>query len=121
MNIDALTLTILLVVLIITINIMMSYLRFPNIIDDADDRNSLQRTIKALRLNKMLALLNIPLQQYLATVPLNVIHQHVAACRACTALAACDRCLQNGESVKNMRFCPNNESLLQQRKLLSRL
>lgn len=118
MNIDTLTLTLLLVVLAVTINVIISYLRFPNAIDDAEYRERLQGVIKTLRLNKMLVLLNIPLEQYLTTVPLKEVNRHVSACRACTQLGACDRCLQQGVPQKNMSFCPNHESLMQQRYLI---
>lgn len=119
MNIDALTLSLSLVVIVIVINVMISYLRLPNVFEEADHRERLQGVITTLRLNKMLALLNIPLEQYLTAVPLNVVNRHVSACRACTELGACDRCLQKGVLQKDMSFCPNHKSLMKQRKILS--
>ena len=119
MYIDALTLSLSVVVLVIAVNVVISYLRFPSAFDDTENRARLQRVIRTLRLNKMLALLNISLEEYVASVPLRVINRHVLTCRACSESGVCDRCLRKGVLEKNMSFCPNHGSLLQQRKLLN--
>ena len=121
MNIDTLSITLMLVAVVIIVNVLVSYLRFPNIVDDAGQRARLRKAINTLRLGKMLALLKIPLDQYLTAVPLPIISRHVSACQACTELGTCNRCLQKGVLQKNMSFCPNYQSLLEQRAFLNRV
>ena len=115
MSIDSLSLSLMLVALVIIINVLVSYLRFPSVSDSAENRARLRQAINSLRLGKMLALLRIPMERYLNVVPLTVVSRHVSTCQACTELGACNRCLQKGVLQKNMGFCPNYESLLQYR------
>jgi hypothetical protein len=113
MIIDALTLVLCVVVLIITLTVMFKYDEDSQVLDEAETRQRLLHVVKNLRLSDMLALLNIPLGQYIQVVPVNEIKRHVSACRGCTELSTCDRCLKKGVPEKDMSFCPNNQSLLE--------
>jgi len=112
MVIDILTLAFCVVALIITVTVMFSYHKAPLVFDEADKRQKLVRIVKNLRLSDMLALLGIPLGQYIQAVPVNEIMKHVSACRGCPEPNICDRCLKKGVPEKDMSFCPNHQSLL---------
>jgi len=112
MVIDILTLVFCVVGLITTVAAMFTYHEVPQVLDETKERKRLCRIVKNLRLSDMLALLNIPLGRYIQVVPVNEIKRHVSACRGCTGLGVCDRCLKKGVQEKDMSFCPNHQSLL---------
>jgi len=99
-------------VLLTTVAFMFSYEEAPQGFGETEKRQKLLHMVKNLRLSDMLVLLKIPLWKYIQTVPLDEIKKHVSTCRGCTELDVCDDCLKKGVPEKDMRFCPNHQSLL---------
>ena len=119
MYLDTLTLLFLMVAILIIVAVVVEYKQTPKVIDDCEYRERLLHAIQNLRLYKMLLLLHVPMERYVVSAPLSEIKSHVTACRGCTELGVCDRCLRNGVPDKDMSFCPNYESLLKCRKALN--
>ena len=118
MYFDAFTISLLMVSSAIAIVILIGYVLLPQISDDLEKRQKLLRAVKSLRLSEMLHLLNIPLEQYVITLPINEIRKHVKACRGCTQISTCDRCFRRGVPDKDMSYCPNHKSLTKHGKKL---
>lgn len=119
MLMDALTLSLFLLVLFIVFAVVLGYNMLPRVMDEAEYRAMLLRAVRGIRLNDMLTLLGIPFSRYIDAVPLIEINKHVLVCRNCTALDACDDCLHRADPDANMDFCPNHQSLLKHRKFLN--
>lgn len=119
MYLDTLALIFLVVALVTCVAVVIEYHLKPAVIEDCEHRERLLHAIQKLRLFKMLSLLHVPLKRYIVSVPLSEISGHITACRGCTELGVCDRCLRTGVPDKDMSFCPNHESLLKHRKVLN--
>lgn len=78
----------------------------------------LQHSVSQLRLSKMLAFLGIQMRDYLQRIPIVDINQHIARCKACPNIPACDRCLRDGEYTTDMHFCPNYPSLIRYSRIM---
>lgn len=115
MYLDTITLLFLVVAIVTIVAVLVEYNLMPTVIDDREYRARLLQAIQNLRLFKMLSLLRVSLERYIVFVPLSEIKSHITACRGCTELGICDRCLRNGVPDKDMSFCPNHESLLKHR------
>jgi len=111
MYFDAFSVSFLMVAAAIAIVILIGNVLLPKLADDLEKREKLLQAIKTLRLNEMLTLLNIPLEQYVITLPTNEIRKHVMACRGCAQISSCDRCFRRGVPDDDMSFCPNHKSL----------
>lgn len=68
--------------------------------------------VKHLRLNKMLEFIGLDVDQYIDTVPANLIEAHIRRCQGCKQTRQCDDCLLDKRPVHDMHFCPNYESLM---------
>lgn len=111
MILDAFTLYFLVVAIATLIVVIVEYNLVPTAHNSDEEGKSLLQAIRSLRLNRMLRLMGIPLARYMASVPLTEIKKHVTACRGCTEVGACDRCLRKGVLNTDMSFCPNYEYL----------
>lgn len=87
--------------------------RFNNYLEfEKYPRLRLAKSVRRLRLFKMLAILGIPFDLYMKLVPIQDIERHVVNCRRCGQLEACDECLETRRCVANIQFCPNYASLV---------
>lgn len=118
MYFDAFTISLLMISSAIAIVVLIGYILLPRITDDLEKREKLLLAVKSLRLSEMLHLLNIPLEQYVITLPVQEIRKHVKACRACAQISSCDRCFRRGIPDDDMSFCPNHKSLIKHGKRL---
>lgn len=119
MYFDAFTISLLMVSSAIAITILIGYVLLPRITDDLEKRERLLHAIRVLRLNEMLTLLNIPLEQYVITLPTSEIRKHIMRCRGCAQISSCDRCFRRGVPDDDMSFCPNHKSLSKYSKRLN--
>lgn len=95
---------VLVMALLVGVYMYLEYDHYPRI--------RLTRSVRRLRLFKMLQLLGIPFHLYMKLVPVRDIQRHVHNCRRCQELSTCDRCLELGHCVTDMEFCPNFTSLV---------
>jgi len=120
MNIELLALLVLFITLAVLIHTSLSLYSMQRIRHELSGRKKLPKAIRNLRLYKMLGLLKIPFERYVDCVPINEIRLNILNCRRCNNIDICDQCLRQGISTIEMDFCPNYQSLLASRKLLSR-
>lgn len=77
--------------------------------------SNLKQHVSRLRLAKMLRYLGVPVQAYFSVVPQDTIEEHIKNCNRCSnspTVETCDHCLQDGKVTRDMHFCPNYQSLL---------
>lgn len=74
------------------------------------------RSLKQLRLHKMLAHVGVDQREYLRRVPRPVVERQMTHCAQCTAIDRCDDCLRDRRCFVDMHFCPNYASLMAQSK-----
>ncbi len=70
-------------------------------------RLALSRKLAALRLPRMLRMLGIDDQAYLAQNRVVDIEKHMDNCRNCGETGRCDRDLERGELTDDGGYCPN--------------
>ncbi|MGD8594533.1 MAG: DUF6455 family protein [Gammaproteobacteria bacterium] len=75
-------------------------------------KEMLRHEIYHYRLSSMLRYMGIHIENYVMKLPEEQIRKHIIRCNTCQNLSTCDRCLRNGETIDNMSFCPNYDSLL---------
>ena len=76
------------------------------------NREKLAGRIEKLRLGKMLSLLGIDIDTYIARERGVDIHQHMSRCKSCSNLDECDERLEQGDiTADDIGFCNNEQSL----------
>ena len=71
----------------------------------------LLRRVMRLRLYKMMKFLGLNADEYLRTTSGTDINQQTHRCVHCKALDNCNTCLNSGERIVQINFCPNHKSL----------
>ena len=85
--------------------------QFKNAVRQREQLELLRHKIYQLRLSRMLSYLGIQIRDYLLRIPIADINLHIERCNTCPDIPTCDRCLRDGELVRDMHFCPNYASL----------
>lgn len=76
-------------------------------------RESLSRRIGSLRLKKMLKQQGINFSDYLHKLMVHDMEKQIRACEGCNKTEDCDVALKENRNTKDLRFCPNHESISQ--------
>jgi hypothetical protein len=86
--------------------------RIHKVLAHRQHRELLRHKVYQYRLASMLRYLGIPMDFYISNLPEDEIKKHIYRCDRCPNIETCDRCVRDGEKIKDMRFCPNYESII---------
>jgi hypothetical protein len=70
-------------------------------------RQDLIKSVKALRIHKMLGRLGISNRRYFCKMLSTEVENQLIRCQQCANTAECDAVLEGGKSIDESTFCPN--------------